>query len=199
MAKMVVKKADESLSKFTIKIENVVAFTSLNIKISLNKLVNTVENTEYEPEQFPGLVYRPASPRSAALIFSSGKIVCTGTKSIDMAKEAMRKVVGKIKESGIRVPEKYPIEVENIVASSRIKADLNLEDIAFSLENAEYEPEQFPGLVYRISDPRVAFLLFSSGKIICTGAQSVEDIHDALAKFKDKLEGIGVKVKPMAD
>ncbi|MFH1237741.1 MAG: TATA-box-binding protein [Candidatus Aenigmatarchaeota archaeon] len=184
-------------SQFTIKIENVVAFTSLNINISLNKLVSTVENTEYEPEQFPGLVYRPTNPRSAALIFSSGKIVCTGTKSIDMAKEAMRKVVGKIKDSGFKVPDKYPIQVENIVASARIEAKLNLEDIAFSLENAEYEPEQFPGLVYRISDPRVAFLLFRSGKIICTGAQSEADIHEALAKFKVKLESIGVKVKPM--
>ncbi|MCX6817845.1 MAG: TATA-box-binding protein [Candidatus Aenigmarchaeota archaeon] len=184
-------------SQFTIKIENVVAFTSLNINISLNKLVNTVENTEYEPEQFPGLVYRPTNPRSAALIFSSGKIVCTGTKSIDMAKEAMKKVVGKIKESGFKVPDKYPIQVENIVASARIEAKLNLEDIAFSLENAEYEPEQFPGLVYRISDPRVAFLLFRSGKIICTGAQSEADIHEALGKFKAKLESIGVKVKPM--
>jgi transcription initiation factor TFIID TATA-box-binding protein len=116
-----------------------------------------------------------------------------------MAKEAMRQVVGKIKDSGFKVPDKYPIQVENIVASARIKANLNLEDIAFALENAEYEPEQFPGLVYRISDPRVAFLLFSSGKIICAGAQSVEDIHEALGKLKTKLEGIGVKVKPMAE
>jgi transcription initiation factor TFIID TATA-box-binding protein len=185
-------------SQFTIKIENVVAFTSLNINISLSKMVSTVENAEYEPEQFPGLVYRHTNPKSAALIFSSGKIVCTGTKSIDMAKEAMKKVVGKIKESGFKVPDKYPIQVENIVASARIEAKLNLEDIAFSLENAEYEPEQFPGLVYRISDPRVAFLLFRSGKIICTGAQSEEDIHEALGKFKAKLESIGVKVKPMA-
>ncbi len=186
-------------SEFTIKIENVVAFTTLNISISLNKFVNSVENTEYEPEQFPGLVYRPTDPKSAALIFSSGKIVCTGTKLIDMAKHAMKKVVDKIKESGVKVPAKYPIHVENIVASSKIQAELNLEDIAFSLDNAEYEPEQFPGLVYRISDPRVAFLLFTSGKIICTGAQTEDDIHKALAKFKKKLEGIGVKVKPLAE
>jgi transcription initiation factor TFIID TATA-box-binding protein len=185
--------------EFHIKIENVVAFTTLNVSISLNKLVSSVENTEYEPEQFPGLVYRPTNPRAAALIFSSGKIVCTGTKSIEKAKEAMRKVVEKIKESGVKIPKKYPIEVENIVASSKIKADLNLEDIAFSLENAEYEPEQFPGLVYRISDPRVAFLLFSSGKIICTGAHNIDDIHKALGKFKKKLESIGIKVKPVAE
>ncbi|MEM5871270.1 MAG: TATA-box-binding protein [Candidatus Aenigmatarchaeota archaeon] len=193
------KRGLEAKSPFTIKIENVVAFSTLNTKISLNKIVNNVENTEYEPEQFPGLVYRPANPRSAALIFSSGKIVCTGTKSVEMAHEAMKKVVKRIKDAGIRVPDKYPIQVENIVASSKIEADLNLEDIAFSLENAEYEPEQFPGLVYRINDPRVAFLLFSSGKIICTGAQSVEDIHNALLKFKKRLEEIGVKVKPSSE
>ncbi len=184
--------------EFKIKIENVVAFTTLNISISLNKLVGAVENTEYEPEQFPGLVYRPTEPKSAALIFSSGKIVCTGTKSIEMAHTAMTKVVDKIKGSGIRVPKKYPIEVENIVASAKIKADLNLEDIAFSLDNAEYEPEQFPGLVYRINEPRVAFLLFSSGKIICTGAHNVDDIHRALGKFKTKLEDIGIKVTPVS-
>ena len=193
------KSSDSKKSQFTIKIENVVAFTTLGVNISLNKLVNSIENTEYEPEQFPGLVYRPTSPRAAALIFSSGKIVCTGTKSIEKAKEAMKRVVEKIKESGVKVPKRYPIEVENIVASTKIKADLNLEDIAFSLENAEYEPEQFPGLVYRISDPRVAFLLFSSGKIICTGAHNIDDIHRALNKFKQKLQSIGVKVKPSAD
>jgi transcription initiation factor TFIID TATA-box-binding protein len=187
------------MAEFHIKIENVVAFTTLNVNISLNKLVSSVENTEYEPEQFPGLVYRPTNPRAAALIFSSGKIVCTGTKSIDKAKEAMQKVVERIGQAGVKVPKKFPIEVENIVASSKIKAKLNLEEIAFSLENAEYEPEQFPGLVYRITEPRVAFLLFSSGKIICTGAHRIDDIYTALNKFKKKLEGIGIKVKPVAE
>lgn len=185
--------------EFTIKIENVVAFTALNINISLNKLLSSVENTEYKPKQFPGLVYRHTNPKSAALIFSSGKIVCTGTKSIEMAKQAMKKVVKKLKESGVSVPSKYPIHVENIVASSKIEAELHLEDIAFSLDNAEYEPEQFPGLVYRIKDPRVAFLLFSSGRIICTGAQNIKSVHRALYKFKEDLEGIGVKVIPEKD
>lgn len=189
----------ELASKFKIKVENVVAFATLGVDIPLEKLVKEVENTEYEPEQFPGLVYRPTNPRAAALIFSSGKIVCTGAKSIENAKLAMQKVADTIRGVGINVPKKFPIEVENIVASTKIKAQLNLEEIAFMLENAEYEPEQFPGLVFRITEPRVAFLLFSSGKIICTGAHSIDDINKALAKFKEKLEEIGIKVTPTVD
>jgi transcription initiation factor TFIID TATA-box-binding protein len=181
------------MEEFEVKIENVVAFTSLGKDIPLMTLVAKVENAEYEPEQFPGLVYRINEPRAAALIFSSGKIVCTGAKSIEMSKIAMRKVVDKIREVGIDLPTEFDIQVENIVASSKIKAKLNLEEIAFALENAEYEPEQFPGLVYRINEPRVAFLLFSSGKIICTGAHNIEDIHSALSKLKNKLDDIGIE------
>ena len=184
---------------FYIKVENVVAFASLGVDIPLQRLVAEVENTEYEPEQFPGLVYRQTDPRAAALIFSSGKIVCTGAKSIENAKIAMCKVADRIRVLGIKVPKSFPIEIENIVASSKIDAKLNLEEIAFMLENAEYEPEQFPGLVFRISEPRVAFLLFSSGKIICTGAHSLEDVSKALDKFKVKLEEIGLKVTPSKD
>ena len=186
-------------AEFHVKVENVVAFTSLGKDIPLNRLITKIENAEYEPEQFPGLVYRTNEPRAAALIFSSGKIVCTGAKSIEMAKIAMKKVVDRVRQTGVPLPTKFNVQVENIVASSKIKAQLNLEEIAFSLENAEYEPEQFPGLVYRINDPRVAFLLFSSGKIICTGAHNIEDIHNALSKLKKKLEGIGIKVMPVKD
>jgi transcription initiation factor TFIID TATA-box-binding protein len=181
------------MSEFEVKIENVVAFTSLGKDIPLLKLISSIENAEYEPEQFPGLVYRINEPRAAALIFSSGKIVCTGAKSIEMAKVAMRKVVDRVRETGIDLPTVFDIQVENIVASSKIDAKLNLEGIAFALENAEYEPEQFPGLVYRINEPRVAFLLFSSGKIICTGAHNIEDVYSALRKLKAKLDEIGIE------
>jgi transcription initiation factor TFIID TATA-box-binding protein len=187
------------MTEFQVKVENVVVFASLGKPIPLNKLVSSVENAEYEPEQFPGLVYRTTEPRAAALIFSSGKIVCTGAKSIEKAKIAIQKVVDRIRSVKIPVPKDFSIKVENIVASSKIKAKLNLEEITFALENAEYEPEQFPGLVYRISEPRVAFLLFSSGKIICTGAHTIKDIHTALGKLKEKLESIGIKVTPVAE
>jgi transcription initiation factor TFIID TATA-box-binding protein len=185
--------------EFYIKIENVVAFAVLGKKIVLNKLVERLPNTEYEPEQFPGLVYRIKDPRAAALIFSSGKIVCTGAKSIDMAKKAMKKIVNDLKKIGISLPTNFKINIENIVASTKIevKPKLVLEDVAMSLEDVEYEPEQFPGLVYRLKSPRTAFLLFGSGKIICTGGRSLEEIDLALNNFKKRLEGIGLKVKPV--
>jgi len=187
------------MSEFEIKVENVVSFSSLGKDIVLTELVSKIENVEYEPEQFPGLVYRIQDPRAAALIFSSGKIVCTGARSIDMSKEAMHKVVDRIRDTGVNLPTKFDIKVENIVASSKIDTKLNLEEIAFSLENAEYEPEQFPGLVYRIREPRVAFLLFSSGKIICTGAHTINDVQTALRKLKEKLIEIGVDVTGASD
>lgn len=189
------------MEEFYVKVENVVAFAALGRKIPLIKIANKLEDAEYTPESFPGVVYRIKDPRAATLIFSSGKIVCTGGKSIDKAKLAMNRVVNDIRKCGVPLPRSFKIKVENIVASTKIeaKAKLNLEEISFSLENVEYEPEQFPGLVCRISEPRVAFLLFGSGKIICTGARTIGDIHLALAKLKERLEGIGIKVKAVKE
>ena len=185
--------------KFYIKVENVVSFAVLGRRIVLNKLVEKMKSTEYCPERFPGVVYRIKDPRAAALIFSSGKIVCTGAKSIAMSKEAMNKIVDDIRKTGTSMPRKFKITIENIVASTKIevKPKLMLEEVAMSLEEVEYEPEQFPGLVYRMKNPRTAFLLFGSGKIICTGGRNLPDINLALNKFKKRLESIRLKVKPV--
>lgn len=185
--------------EFEVKIQNIVAFTDLGAKLSLEKILSKVENTEYQPEQFPGLIYRMQNPRASALVFSQGKIVCTGTKSQEDLKKAMEGIVDMLKGAGFRIPKNYKTTVENIVASSRIEADLNLDQIAFELENSEYEPEQFPGLVYRIGQPRVAFLLFRSGRIIITGGRTLEEIHEALRVFKRNLEAIGIKIVPIGE
>jgi len=175
---------------FNIKIENVVASASLNVQVPLDKVVSSLEGIEYEPEQFPGLVLRLKNPKAATLIFSSGKIVCTGAKSPKETNEAIAKVVSMIIKAGIKVPSEYKIQVENIVASAKLKRELNLDMIAFELENAEYEPEQFPGLVYRMDDPKVAFLLFGSGKIVCTGGRSITDVNRAVEKLDKRLRQI---------
>jgi transcription initiation factor TFIID TATA-box-binding protein len=178
------------LMAFRIKIENVVASASLNVPIKLEKLVSNLDNVEYEPEQFPGLVLRLKDPKAAALIFSSGKIVCTGAKSPKDAKLVIAKIVVKMNRLGFRIPKGYRVRLENIVASAKLDRELNLNQIAFSLENTEYEPEQFPGLVYRMDDPRVTFLLFGSGKVICTGGRSIEDVKRAVAKADKRLRNL---------
>jgi len=175
---------------FRIKIENVVASTSLNVPIKLEKLVSNLDNVEYEPEQFPGLVLRLKEPKAAALIFSSGKVVCTGAKSPKDSKIVIAKIVAKMNKIGIRIPKGYKVRLENIVASARLNRELNLNNIAFSVENTEYEPEQFPGLVYRMDDPRVTFLLFGSGKVICTGGKSIADVRRAVEKADKKLRNL---------
>jgi len=175
---------------FRIKIENVVASASLGVPVKLKKLVSDLEDVEYEPDQFPGLVMRLKDPRAAALIFSSGKMVCTGAKSPTDAKLVMSKIVSRMNKIGIKIPKSYKVQLENIVASAKLDRELNLNNIAFNLENTEYEPEQFPGLVYRIDDPRVTFLLFGSGKIICTGGRSIQDVKRAVSKADKKLRSI---------
>ena len=162
--------------------------------ISLEKVVSKLEGMEYEPEQFPGLVYRMKDPKAAALIFGSGKVVCTGARSITDVKTVFAKVVDVVTKSGVKVPKDYKMQVENIVASAKLDGNLKLDKIAFNLENSEYEPEQFPGLVYRMKDPKVAFLLFGSGKVVCTGARSVKDVGIAVAKVSKKLKSIGAMV-----
>ncbi len=179
------------MAKFDIKIENIVASASLGVRVPLEKMIKYLEGTEYEPEQFPGLVYRVREPKAATLIFSSGKVVCTGARSIEDVKRVIKKVIDAIKNAGLGNPTKYTVQIENIVASAKLKSSLNLDKIAFEVEESEYEPEQFPGLVLRMRNPKVAFLLFSSGKIVCTGARKIKDVEAAVEMLSNKLKSIG--------
>jgi len=181
---------------FNIRVENIVASAALGVVVPLEKIVSTLEGMEYEPEQFPGLVYRIDKPKAAALIFGSGKIVCTGARSLDDVNEVFRKVVKIVEKTGTKVPRGYKVQVENIVASAKFEGNIKLDKIAYNLENSEYEPEQFPGLVYRMLDPKVAFLLFGSGKIVCTGGRSVKDVNIAVEKIHKKLKSLKAIIKP---
>jgi transcription initiation factor TFIID TATA-box-binding protein len=173
-------------------IENVVASTSLGQKFDLGLITVNLDRVEYEPEQFPGLVYHLDEPKAAALIFGSGKIVCTGAKSIEEAHLAIKKIVEKIREAGIEINSEPEVVIQNVVATANLNAELNLDAIAIALDNTEYEPEQFPGLVYRMQDPKVVLLLFGSGKIVCTGAKSVEDAKRATENVKATLKELGL-------
>lgn len=178
-----------------IHIQNVVASTSIGEELDLNAISAAFENAEYEPEQFPGLVFRVTKPKTAALIFRSGKVVCTGAKSIDAVGEAVGIVINALQAKGIQGVTGNPqITIQNIVATADLKSELNLNAIAvgLGLENVEYEPEQFPGLVYRLKDPKVVVLIFGSGKLVCTGAKRSEDAERAVDKIQAELSSLGL-------
>jgi transcription initiation factor TFIID TATA-box-binding protein len=174
--------------KATISIENVVASATLNQKVDLNAVVKGYPGVEYRPEQFPGLVFRLKRPKTATLIFSSGKMVCTGAKSEKEAKRAVMKVVKELKKGGIIIISKPELKIQNIVASAGLGGMIDLEKAAYSLGHSMYEPEQFPGLIYRMADPKVVILLFASGKLVCTGAKKEEDVYVAVEKLHTLLE-----------
>jgi transcription initiation factor TFIID TATA-box-binding protein len=179
--------------KYRYEIENVVASVSFGQPINLQQIATLLgDMVEYRPEQFPGLVFRLNKPKTATLIFSSGKMVCTGARSEKEVYKAISIIIDKLKARGIKLPPNPRIQIQNIVASAKIFAEVNLEKAALILENTMYEPEQFPGLIYRSEDPRVVMLIFSSGNIVCTGAKKESDVKIAVEKTYKKLKEIGV-------
>lgn len=171
------------MTKTSLKVQNIVATTSLGKPIPLTKLARTQNNTEYNPEQFPGLVLRVKKPKSAVLVFSSGNLVCTGTKSVQQVKEVVNSVIKQLRRINIKITDKPRINVQNIVASGSIDMTLNLNLLALQLENTEYEPEQFPGLVYKLVEPTATFLLFSNGKLVCTGTKNRQQLEESMRQL----------------
>lgn len=178
-----------------LKVQNIVATTSLGKPVPLTKLARTQSNTEYNPEQFPGLVLRVKKPKSAVLVFSSGNLVCTGTKSVAQVKEVINAVIRQIAKIGVRITQKPKITVQNIVASGSINLNLNLNVLALTLENTEYEPEQFPGLVYKLVDPTATFLLFSNGKLVCTGTKNKEQLDESMKQLNKNVRAAAKESK----
>jgi transcription initiation factor TFIID TATA-box-binding protein len=172
----------------SIRIENVVASATLNQRVDLNAVVKGYPSVEYRPEQFPGLVFRLKRPKTATLIFNSGKMVCTGAKSEKEARRAVMKVIKELKKSGIIIIGKPELKIQNIVASANLGGMIDLEKSAYALGRTMYEPEQFPGLIYRMGEPKVVILLFASGKLVCTGAKREEDVYEAVNKLHINLE-----------
>jgi transcription initiation factor TFIID TATA-box-binding protein len=175
-------------TKAVIDIQNVVSAATLKQKIDLNAVVKSFPGVEYRPENFPGLVFRLKRPKTATLIFNSGKMVCTGAKSEKESRRAVMTVVKEMKKSGIIIISKPDWKVVNIVASAGLGGKIDLEKAVFTLGKTMYEPEQFPGLIYRMDEPRVVILLFASGKLVCTGAKKEQDVYDAVNKLHASLE-----------
>ena len=160
-----------------------VAVGSLDQKFDLLAIMKVFGNVEYRPKRFPGLVFRMKQPKTATLIFSTGKMVCTGAKSEKIARSAVRKVVRELRKEGFIIRKSPKIKIVNMVASADIGGKVDLEAASDILDNTMYEPEQFPGMIYRMKEPKVVLLIFSSGKFVITGSKREDQVHEAVEKI----------------
>ena len=176
-----------------VEVQNIVASTIFADKLDLD-LIAQLEEAEYKPEQFPGLVYKLKDPKTATLLFRSGKANCTGAKNLEDVRKSIDIIAKTLRKLGVDVYKNFEIVVQNTVATAGLGGELNLNEtaMALGLENIEYEPEQFPGMVYRIREPKVVMLLFSSGSIVCTGAKRVEDVSKAVEKVSKEFNSLGL-------
>lgn len=177
----------------TIEIQNVVASSTVDQELDLNRVANDLAGADYDHAHFPGIIYRSHS-KGTALLFRSGRIVAAGANSVDDAHAVIYHFVTQLHALGITVPAGLPVTVENIVANADLgyRLDLNAVAIGLGLEHVEYEPEQFPGLVYRVDDPAVVVLVFGSGKVVLAGANQLQAVERALKTVADRLAELGL-------
>jgi transcription initiation factor TFIID TATA-box-binding protein len=177
-----------------IEIVNVVASATIDQKLDLNKIQEKFPDVEYHPDVFPGAVFRIRNPKSSTLLFSTGKMVCTGSKSEELAVKAVDMVVKKLRKGGIKIKKNAVVTVQNIVSSINLGGRVSLERVARTLPRSMYEPEQFPGVIHRMVDPKVVILIFASGKLVCTGGKTAKDVYRAVNQLHSMLEEKGLMV-----
>jgi len=170
-----------------IVIENIVVSLYFPQRIPIKNILEKIPEIEFEPEQFPGIIYKMQDPKCSFLIFESGKIICTGNRKMEDVERALNNLLKRLKQANIDT-SKFEKTVENIVASVKLEGEIDLNCLATEFENAEFEPEQFPGLVIRKEEPKVVFLVFRSGKIICTGGKKIEEVKKELKELVEKIK-----------
>jgi transcription initiation factor TFIID TATA-box-binding protein len=180
------------LGELAIKIENVVASGALKHKIDLNAVIKVFPEAEYRPKKFPGVILRVKQPSATFLIFGSGKIVCVGARSEREAEIALRKLIHRLEDEGVLIAGEPEIQIKNVVASANLGGSVDLLRLYESTREMRgrvmYEPDQFPGLIYRMARPKAVLLIYSNGRLVCVGARREKDVHDAILKIHQELE-----------
>lgn len=171
-----------------ISIENIVASVSVGQRFDLVDIVKRFPNASYDPKKFPGLALKLASAKATTLIFSTGKMICAGTKSEKHAIIAVGIVIDSLKKAGIKIKSKPVIEIKNIVASINLGRRIHLELAAKNLPRSIYEPEQFSALVHRMIDPKSTMLIFASGKLISAGTKKETELFRSVNNLRAMLE-----------
>ncbi|KAJ4293910.1 TATA-binding protein (TBP) [Collariella sp. IMI 366227] len=175
-------------SGITPTLQNIVATVNLDCRLDLKTIALHARNAEYNPKRFAAVIMRIREPKTTALIFASGKMVVTGAKSEDDSKLASRKYARIIQKLGFNA-KFTDFKIQNIVGSCDIKFPIRLEGLASKHHNfSSYEPELFPGLIYRMIKPKIVLLIFVSGKIVLTGAKVREEIYQAFEMIYPVLQ-----------
>jgi len=177
----------------TVIVENIIASAIIADSLDIKFIAEKIPDFKYTPEEFSGLSIKLDSPKTAVLILPSGKLICTGGKNVEDVAESIKFVAEKIKKSGIKLKPRTKMIIHNMIVSTNLNKELHLSSLskALMLDHADYEPEKFPGLIYKIDEMQVIILLFSSGKLVCQGAKTVEDSKKAIEIMKEKLTSVG--------
>ncbi|XP_062974293.1 TATA box-binding protein-like 2 [Elgaria multicarinata webbii] len=171
------------------QLQNIVATVNLACKLDLKNIALHARNAEYNPKRFAAVIMRIREPRTTALIFSSGKMVCTGAKSEEQSRLAARKYARVVQKLGF--PAKFlDFKIQNMVGSCDVRFPIRLEGLVLTHQQfSSYEPELFPGLIYRMVKPRIVLLIFVSGKVVLTGAKDRSEIYEAFENIYPILKG----------
>lgn len=175
------------------KIENIVSSIDIRRKLDLDYLAERM-NGVTNPARFPGLVYKLDKPKVAMLLFRTGKVICSGALSRKDIDRAVDKLIKELRRCRLRVREKPIIVIQNIVASANLGFMVNLDTLVTECTSTEYEPEQFPGLVFRLDEPKTVMLIFRSGSIIITGAKTQKDANTAAEKTQEMVKECGAVI-----
>jgi transcription initiation factor TFIID TATA-box-binding protein len=177
-----------------VRVVNIVSTGKLASELDLLRVNSALEGSVFVPEQFPAVRYRMVERSVSFLIFRSGKIVCTGAKDEPSIHTSVEALMVLLRGSGLKLSDSFEMTVQNIVAVGRVRSALNLIQLAITLnlDSVEYEPEQFPGMVYRVPDIGVVFLIFASGSIVITGAKNLDTVDEAYEMLTRQLEELGL-------
>jgi transcription initiation factor TFIID TATA-box-binding protein len=186
---------DSGLQEPTIQVQNIVAFVDLQTQLDLDRLALTLPGS-YRRERFPALIVKLKEPKMSFLIFSNGKMNCTGANQIAKIEEGVSKLVDRLRRLGIKIKKDPKIKVTNVVSTVDLGLTLQLDEIALNVDNVEYEPEQFPGLVYRPHDwpydSSPSILVFGNGKLVVAGVREVSEARLLVGGLVESLREAGL-------
>jgi transcription initiation factor TFIID TATA-box-binding protein len=172
----------------TYRIENIVATVDLGVGLDLNAIARRSPASEYNPDQFPGLIIRLPT-KAALLLFKTGKVVIAGAKSEKELKRTVGELRKILRSAGVNDPPRLEVKIQNVVASCDMHTEVDIEKAALTLDNTLYDPEQFPGLIYVVG--KTTFLIFRTGRCVCAGVKSEDELRHAITNTYNALKAIG--------